>query len=315
VLMVGNPTRNSGTFTSTHKQHRSEYTALHFRSQDSPLVDSEYRPRLVRKFGEGSNVVRVRADGEFPSADLDVLIPLELCESALQRDPIPGIGKRRLGVDVARFGDDRTTILLRHGSVVEHIAIHTKQDTMVTVGHVVQAAQRWKADEIYVDVIGLGAGVYDRLRELVNEKQLTAEVYAVNVSESAPDREVEEDAQGKTMRDHLWLMMWRWLRMDAPVFAADREACEDLAGELSTVRYAPDSNGRLVIESKDQMKARHLRSPDLADALGVTFSPAASQVAIDISPREIREIQDQARRNGTMPPEPRHRMPWSRRVW
>jgi phage terminase large subunit len=271
VIMMGNPTRNVGTFAASHKQHRGEYTALHFRSQDSPLVDPEYRPRLVRKFGAKSNVVRVRADGEFPKQDDDVLISLELTEAALQRDRVPGIGARRLGVDVARFGDDRTVLLLRQGAVIEHIAIYSKQDTMVTVGHVVQAAQVWHAAEIYVDVIGVGAGVYDRLAELQREKRLAATVFAVNVAEAAPERPTDQDAQGKSLRDDLWLKTAAWLRDEAPVFAADREHCEDLAGELSSVKYAPDSSGRLVVESKDAMKARHLRSPDLADALVVTF--------------------------------------------
>jgi hypothetical protein len=271
VLMVGNPTRNSGSFAASHKQHRSEYTALHFRSQDSPLVDPEYRPRLVRKFGEASNVVRVRADGEFPKQDDDVLISLELTEAALQRDRVPGAGPRRLGVDVARYGDDRTVLLLRHGSVVEKIDIYSKQDTMVTVGYVVIAVKAWRAEEVYVDVIGVGAGVYDRLAELQREKKLNATVHAVNVAEAAPERPTDQDAQGKTLRDHLWLQMAAWLREEAPVFAADHDHCEDLAGELSSVKYVPDSSGRLVIESKDAMKARHLRSPDLADSLMVTF--------------------------------------------
>ena len=94
---------------------------------------------------------------------------------------------------------------------------------------------------------------------------------AVNVAEAAPDRPSDQDAQGKTLRDHLWLQTAAWMRDEAPVFAADHEACEDLAGELSSIKYAPDSSGRLVIESKDQMKARGLRSPDLADALVATF--------------------------------------------
>jgi hypothetical protein len=305
VFMVGNPTRTSGTFAASHKQHRGEFTALHFRSQDSPLVDPEYRPRLVRKFGEDSNVVRVRADGEFPKQDDDVLISLELTEAALQRDPSPGIGPRRLGVDVARYGDDRSTLVLRHGHVVERIAIYAKLGTMELVGHIVQAVQDWQIDELYIDIIGVGAGVYDRLQELVSEGTLTIPVYGVNVAEAAPERrEVDEDAQGRTLRDHLWLLVWRWLRLDAPVFAADREACEDLAGELSTVRYAPDSNGRLVIESKDAMKARHLRSPDLADGLIVTFAPAASMVALGISPAEMAAIWAEERAAGRLPPEP-----------
>lgn len=283
VLMVGNPTRGSGSFAASHKQHRSEYTALHFRSQDSPLVDPEYRPRLVRKFGESSNVVRVRADGEFPKQDDDVLISLELTEAALQRDRVPGTGPRRLGVDVARYGDDRTVLLLRHGPVVEQIAIYSKQDTMVTVGHVMTAAKAWRAEEVYVDVIGVGAGVYDRLAELQREQKLNATVHAVNVAESAPDRPTDQDAQGKTLRDYLWLQTAAWLRDEAPVFAADPEHCEDLAGELTSVKYAPDSSGRLVVESKDSMKGRNLRSPDVADALVVTFfTPRRRQLWVPI---------------------------------
>jgi phage terminase large subunit len=240
-------------------------------TEEAPL--STTQSDGIWKFGEQSNVVRVRADGEFPKQDDDVLISLELTEAALQRDHTPGIGPRRLGVDVARNGDDRTVLLLRQGPVVEQIAVHSKQDAMATVGHVMQAAQAWRADEIYVDIIGVGAGVYDRLQELAAEGKLSAAVYGVNVAEAAPPRQADEGAQGKSLRDYLWLMMWRWLRVEAPAFAADRDACEDLAGELSSVKYAPDSHGCLVIESKDHMKARGLRSPDLADALGLTFAP------------------------------------------
>ena len=274
VLMVGNPTRNAGTFAASHIQHLGEYTALHFRSQESPLVDPGYRPRLVRKFGEGSNVVRVRCDGEFPKQDADVLIALELTEAALRRDPVPGVGPRRLGVDVARFGDDRTVLLLRQGPVVDHIAVYAKQDTMATVGYVLRAAREWRAEAVYVDVIGIGAGVYDRLHELHQEGKLAATVVAVNVAEAAPVRQANQDAQGKTLRDHLWLQTGAWLREDTPIFAADHDYCEDLAGELSSVRYSTDSSGRLVVENKDGMKARCLRSPDLADALILTFFTA-----------------------------------------
>jgi phage terminase large subunit len=272
VLMLGNPTRNTGSFASSHKQHRGEYRALHFRSQESPLVDPDYRPRLVRTFGEGSNVVRVRADGEFPRQDDDTLITIELAEAALTRERPPVIaGVRRLGVDVARFGDDRTVLLLRQGPVVDHIAVHAKQATMATAGQVLKAVQAWSVAEVYVDVIGVGAGVYDRLHELHREGTLAATVMAVNVAEAAPVRPPDQDAQGKTLRDHLWLQTAAWLREDAPIFAADHDDCEDLAGELSSVRYGTDSSGRLVVETKDGMKARGLRSPDLADALILTF--------------------------------------------
>ena len=75
LLMGGNPTRGTGYFANSHKHNRGDYTTLHFRSSDSPLVAKDYRDGLVRKFGEGWNVVRVRADGEFPRADDDTLDP------------------------------------------------------------------------------------------------------------------------------------------------------------------------------------------------------------------------------------------------
>ena len=105
-------------------------------------------------------------------------------------------------------------------------------------------------------------------------------------------------------------MIWKWLRMDAPVFAADHEACEDLAGELSTVRYGPDSSGLLVIESKDSLKSRGLRSCDLADALGVTFAPAASMVALGLT---VREIEEAWREGGHTIPTQHEFKP--RRIW
>jgi hypothetical protein len=197
---------------------------------------------------------------------------IELTEAALHRGrPALVTGARRLGVDVAKFGDDRTVLLLRQDAVVEQIAVYAKQDTMVTVGHLLQAMQTWRATEVYIDVIGVGTWVYDRLHELYQEGKLAATVVAVNVAEAAPMRQANQDAQGKSLRDHLWLQTAAWLRDEAPVFAADREHCEELSGELASVKYAPDSSGRLAVESKDAMKGCGLRSPDLADALTVTF--------------------------------------------
>jgi hypothetical protein len=169
LLMGGNPTRGTGYFANSHKHNRGDYTCLHFKSSDSPLVATGYREGLVRKFGEGSNVVRVRADGDFPKADDDTLIALDLVEAAIQRERNPEGGQRRLGIDVARYGDDRTVFLLRAGPNVEKVRIEGKRDTMEVVGIAVQLIKQWKAQMVCVDTIGIGAGVYDRLVELRKE--------------------------------------------------------------------------------------------------------------------------------------------------
>jgi hypothetical protein len=207
VLMLGKPTCTSGTFYASHSKDRGSYTTLHFRSQDSPLVSPDYRPRLVRKWGEGSNVVRVRADGDFPRQDDDVLISLELMEPCLTRERVPGEGKRRLGVDVARFGDDRTTLVLRQGRVVEQIQIFARQDTMLTVGCIVAVLDLWQVDEIDVDLIGLGAGVYDRLAELHRQGRIRGAVVAVNVAEAPP----VQPRQGSHGRGACGIISgWKW---------------------------------------------------------------------------------------------------------
>lgn len=274
LLMVGNPTKNSGFFARSQKQDRALYTALHFSCSDSPLVDGTYRKNLVRKYGEGSNVVRVRADGDFPKQDDDVLIPLELTESALERKDGERNSPRRLGVDVARFGDDRTTFVLRAGDVIEQVEVRSKQDTMTTAGMAAQFFRQWNADEIFVDVVGIGAGVADRLREQ------KFPVTDVNVAEKAPENLDPKDAVPAKLRDYLWLEMAEWMKGSPCFMAPQKENSEDLAGELATVRYGLDSSGRMVVESKDAMKKRGVRSPDLADALGVTFAPEKSKPMI-----------------------------------
>ena len=276
VLMLGNPTRNSGTFAASHKQNRGDYTALHFRSQDSPLVDAGYRQRLVRKWGDGSNEVRVRADGDFPRQEDDVLISLDLTEPCLSREYDVGVGQRILGVDVARMGSDRTVLLVRQGGMVEQIKVYAKQDTMLTVGCIVAGLDVWKVDIVVVDLIGVGSGVHDRLAELKRQGRLRCQVLGVDVSHAAPPKQLGDDMQAHRLRDHLWLLVAKWLRDEDPVFCAeDRQACEDLAGELASVAYALHSDGSLVVESKDAMKQRLGHSPDLADALCCTFAPAA----------------------------------------
>jgi hypothetical protein len=268
LLMVGNPTRNSGTFYASHHKDRSSFTALHFRSSDSPLVDAGYRERLVRRWGDGSNVVRVRADGDFPRQEDDVLISLDQTEPCLTREPVPGQGPRILGVDPARMGSDRTVLLLRQGRVVDHIAIYAKLDLMAVVGRVMSLVEPWQVDVIAVHLVGLGAGVYDRLNELRRQRLLACQVIAVDVSAAAPPKRAEDEMQAWRLRDYLWLLAAQWLREAEPVFCAeDSQACEDLAGELASVKYGFRSDGTLVVESKDEMRKRLGHSPDLADAL------------------------------------------------
>jgi phage terminase large subunit len=299
LLFVGNPVRNSGFFARSHQQDRASFTALHFRctprydaagevvERGSPLVSADFREKLVRKYGEGSNVVRVRADGEFPSQADDVLISIDLTEAALHRDvPADDGADLLMGVDVARYGDDRTVIVLRQGRRVRAVWVRSRQSTMETAGQVkaIYDSLAVRPRRVKVDVGGMGAGVVDRLLEQglpvdgVDAGSTATLPPIVKTRQSDTTRVAKfdrQDALPKIMRDYLWLQAREWLETEEPCFAEieEREVREDLAAELASVRYKIGSDGKLVVEPKSEMKKRGLRSPDLADALNLTFAP------------------------------------------
>lgn len=270
LLMLGNPTKTKGYFADSHRHSRAHFTTLHFKSADSPLVDPQYRERLVRKYGEGSNVVMVRADGDFPKQDDDVLISIEDTEAAITREPYNHEHEPiLLGVDVARFGSDRTCFVVRQGRDILHIEVMAKKDTMAVAGHALKIKEQFKVKKIFVDANGVGGGVADRLRE---QRQ---PVIDVQVGTKAPHRPRGIDAQGVTLRDYLWLEVADWVSSEQPSFAqADSQLANDLAGELASTKYGLHSSGATVIESKEKMKKRLGNSPDIADALGCTFAGA-----------------------------------------
>jgi hypothetical protein len=183
-------------------------------------------------------------------------------------------GPRHLGVDPARFGDDRTSLCLRQGRKVHWIKSHSKKDTMQVAGIVKTTIdelglQSRLGDRVFIDVGGLGAGVYDRLRELVTDKAL---LVAVNSSES-PDNATKYTNK----RAEMWGEILAWLT-NQPASIPDND---ELHADLTQIKYSYDSNSALVMEKKADMKKRGLRSPDCADALGLTFARAPVPPKLD----------------------------------
>jgi hypothetical protein len=203
--------------------------------------------------------------GEFPNADDSAIIPFHLIESAMKRDiEVTPDMKPVWAIDPARFGSDRTAFCKRVGNVVTEIKSWQGLDLMQTVGRVMAEYEALpmsqRPTEILVDSIGLGGGVVDRLREL------NAPVRGVNVSE-AP-------SLGQTynnLRTELWFRTKAWLE--------DRSCklphSEDLIADLAGIQYSFASSGKMAAESKDSMKKRGLKSPDLADALCLTMASDA----------------------------------------
>jgi phage terminase large subunit len=111
TLLLGNPVRSSGFFYDTHTRLADEWTTFQVSCTDSPRVSDEYVKEMAMRYGEESNVYRIRVVGEFPKGDDDTVIAMDLLESALNRDVAPSEYAPMIwGLDVARFGRDRSAM-------------------------------------------------------------------------------------------------------------------------------------------------------------------------------------------------------------
>ena len=266
TLLLGNPTRSSGFFYDTHNRLANEWTVFKVSCADSPRVSQEYIDEMASRYGEDSNAFRIRVLGEFPRSDDDTMIPMELLEGAKNRDvAMNPYADVVWGLDVARFGSDSSALTKRQANhVIEPPRRWKNLDLMQLTGAVVAEYQaldeKDRPSVILVDSIGLGAGVVDRLIEL----GLPAR--GINVSESP-----SFGTQYRNLRAELWAKAKAWLERRDCFLPND----EQLISELATVRYKFASNGKLQIESKDDLKRRGLKSPDLADSFVLTFAEEA----------------------------------------
>lgn len=283
AVAVGNPTRSSGFF---YKTHCDPHVMVGW---DRMVVNSEDVPRarghvndVVKEYGRDSNRYRVRVLGEFPTQDDDVVIPLELALRAKGRPVIRSSVWPVWGLDVARFGDDRTVLVRRQGNTLIHAPTIWRNMDGVQVAGVV--LREWdltpldlKPKEICIDVIGYGSSVVDQLsRDGSPVKNI---ITSVNVAESA-----SADPANNRLRDELWWKGRQWFQnMDCAIPAdlwdtdqgatsESAERIEQLIAELTTVTYDISEAGKRVVESKKDMKRDGKRSPDLADGFLLTFA-------------------------------------------
>lgn len=258
VLMAANPTRMDGYFYDSHHKMRARWAALHWNGEDSPMVSRDYIADMKAKYGEESAIYRIRVRGDF-AGNPDGVIPIDLIESAMTRE-VRAFGDEVWGLDVARFGEDRTALARRQRNhMAKPVEFWQGKDTMQTAGLVKARYDeaKVKPEAIYVDVIGLGAGVVDRMKEL------NLPVFGINVAESPS---VGDKYNRK--RDELWFKAREWFA------GRDVYMCQDdaLIAELTLPSYKVTSSGKIQVESKDELKKRGVISPDLADAFCLTFA-------------------------------------------
>lgn len=268
VILIGNPTKSSGYFYRTQTRMKKRWWAKKVSCYDSTRVSKDYIEEVMDTYGINSNQFRIRVLGEFPGSEDDTVIPREYAESALGRDIVEELSEVDIvwGIDPGRGGDP-TGFCARSPHIVFDLELWSDADTMIIVGRV---KRKWdetpthlRPKRIYVDSIGIGGPVADRLRELDN---FCDQVIDVNVAEAAPT-----SSRYHKLRDEMWYNMRAFYEAKNVRIEPSLKYAETLVEELVIPLDIPMSSGKLRVEPKEEMKRRGFPSPNLADALGVTL--------------------------------------------
>ena len=265
-MAFSNPRRNTGYFYETFNSKRSFWTTKVVDARTVEGTDKQVYQSIIDEYGPDSSQAHVEVYGQFPSEGDDQFIGALLVDEAMKRPKYQDASAPIvIGVDPARFGADATVIAIRQGRDLVDIRRHRGDDTMTVVGHVIEAIEEFKPALVVIDEGGLGAGIVDRLKEQ------RYKVKGVNFGNKSTN-----PIMYGNKRAEMWGKMKDWLKTAS--IPLDRFLKTDLISPM----MKPDSKGTIFLESKKDMKARGLASPDAADAICVTF-------AFPVAHREARE--------------------------
>lgn len=258
-LAFGNPTRSSGRFRECFGRFKHRWKTYQIDSRTVEGTDKQQLSKWVEDYGEDSDFVRVRVRGEFPRVGANQFISsdaVSFCRK-YKAESYEGL-PRVLGVDVARFGDDQTVIVLRQGRKAQTLGKYRGLDTAQVTAQVIDYIEKQSPDAVVVDSDGIGAPVYDQLKFRGFSKRL----FEFHGGKPADDR-----AAYFNQRAEIWGRMRDWLIAGAEI-PDDPEIETDLTGPL----YGFSAQQQLQLEKKEDMKKRGLSSPDVGDALAMTFA-------------------------------------------
>jgi phage terminase large subunit len=266
IVQAGNPTRLSGPLYMAVSKARHLWQVIDITADPddprrTPRVSVEHAREQIGLYGRDNPWVLVNIFGQFPPSSLNALIGPEEVRAAMERYWGPfeiGSAPKVLGVDVARFGDDRSVVCSRQGIQVFPFKIYRNLDSIQGASEVTRAWSAFDADACFVDDSGgFGSGWLDQLRALGRS--------AVPVSFAG---KAQEHGRFKNKRAEMYFAACDWIRAGGAL-----PESEELVEEISAITYTfAKGSSQLILEDKDQIKARLGRSPDSADALALTFA-------------------------------------------
>lgn len=260
----------NGTGNVFHRKRTSgKLSVFVFDWRDDPRKGPEWYAEFVAN--NEPHIVAQEVDRDYTAAVTDSYIPGRIVTAASMRGPadVLGVGPLQVGVDCARFGDDKTVVTFRKGRLCSRLETWGKADIVDSAGRVKDLvnASPDLVEQIAVDTIGIGAGVADMLRRDFGER-----VVDVNSGIRL------DDGRNYNLRARVWRDMRTWLEGLVSI-PNDPE----LVTDLTSLRYSYRDQ-KLLIESKDDAKKRGIKSPDRADSLALTFAFPVEKINTFVDP-------------------------------
>jgi len=265
--VFGNPTRSTGRFRECFPggRHASRWRCTQVDSRQISFTNKEEIAGLIEAYGEDNDWVRIRVKGEFPRTGVQEFISQGDVEDAIAREAVSHAHEPFvIGVDVARYGDNESVIFFRKGRDAQSVPpVRLRGVSVVDLaGRVSECYHAYRADAIFVDGGGVGGGVVDCLRNLAVpcfDIQFGAKPDSIGYAQG-------DAARYANKRAEMWGSMRSWLKTGA------LPQIDDLRAQLVGPTYTLNLQGQILLEKKEDMRRRGLASPDLADALALTFA-------------------------------------------
>jgi hypothetical protein len=268
ILQAGNTTSNDGMLYHAVATQRDRWKVIRISGDPddpkrSPRVDIEWAKQQIADYGRDNPWVMAYVLGQFPPNNLEGLISLEVVEAAMRRKMRPDVydwAQKRLGVDVARFGSDRTIIFPRQGMMTwMPVTMRHKpmeKPSVDIANRVIAAKLKWGSErEYFDDTVGWAHGALDVMRAAGYESAVSVDFGAKSADKRYSNRRAE-----------MWLSMAEWLKKGGAL-----PYIPELIKELTAPTYGYQG-GKFILEPKKLIKKRLGYSPDIADGLALTFA-------------------------------------------
>lgn len=275
-ILTSNPVRNSGRFYEIFASENPRWEKITFSGLNSAQISSGWLEDMKAMYTEEDDNWQIRVLGNFGRFGEQQFISSSIIESSaknfLEYKEYANYPKIA-GVDVARFGSDQTVLTLRQGPKIVDITRYSNLDTMEVAARVVDYYQRFTPTVIYIDSIGVGAGVFDRCSQL-----------GLPVKEVVVSQKSTRPVMYGNFRAQLWGSLKDWLQNGGNI-----PDDKDLASQLNSMQYTYNNKMQILLMTKKDIKKMGLPSPDIADAIALTF--AGEVYTANITRIEKRQIK------------------------